>query len=215
MINPVKCVIILGGGITKTKELPEWSKQRCDEAITYYFYNYKNYDIKFIVTSGGTYHYPNPVDSNGFTIFECSLMAEYLVKKGICKMNIFREYTSYDTIGNAFFIKTIFTDIRKWYDLIIITSNFHMGRSIEIFNFLFKKLDSKYLIQFITTKDMLNNSIIEDRIKRETNGKKKFIEDMKNINDLTQFHKWLFDNHNCYKSIQPKREILNKYLLYY
>jgi len=215
MIKPIKCIIILGGGIAKTKELPEWSKQRCDEALNYYYHLKNNYEIKFIVTSGGTYHYPNPVDKNGFTIFESSLMAEYLKKKGINENDIFKEYTSYDTIGNAFFVKTHFTDIRKWYDLLIITSDFHMERSIEICNFLFAKLSKNYNIQYISTKTNLNIDIIQDRIKRELQGKETFIQNMKNIKTIEDFHIWLFNNHNCYKAIQPKKDILNKYLLYY
>ena len=112
----MKTIIILGGGSNKSG-LPIWVKERCNLAIK--LFN-KNYNI--IVSSAGTYHHPNYLDKNGFPILESDLMANYLVKNGIPKNKIYKESTSYDTIGNIFYIKTTITDIRKWYDLIIITS---------------------------------------------------------------------------------------------
>lgn len=213
-MKPTKCIIILGGGICDNNTLTRWSENRCDEALKYYYDLKHMYNIIFIVTSGGTYHLPNPIDKLGFTIFESTLMAQYLKDKGIEENNIYKEYTSYDTIGNAFFVKTIFTDIRDWKDLIVITSNFHMARSIEIFNFLFKKLDKRYSIQYASCKDNLSDNLVKDRVEKENKSKKQFKSDMKNITNIEEFHKWLFKYHNCYKVFSPHKKNIKKGLLY-
>jgi hypothetical protein len=208
-----KCVIILGGGIGESGKLPEWSEDRCKLAVDYYFKNKNLYNIVFIPTSGGTYHYPNPVDKLGFTIFECNLMTEYLLKHNIPEENIFREYSSYDTIGNAFFVKTLFTDIRKWYDLIVITSDFHMSRSMEIFNFIFTKLDNKYKIEYKNCNCRIFENL-NKRLLKEDQSKFYFLKQMLNINNIEGFHKWFYSNHECYKSLQKERKIPDSNLLY-
>ena len=209
-----KCVVILGGGIGKNGNLPSWSVDRCESAIEYYYQNKHLFNIVFIPTSGGTYHYPNPIDKNGFTVFECDLMAKYLLKNGIHENNIFREYSSYDTIGNGFFVKSLFTDIRNWTDVIVITSKFHLNRSKAIFDFLFLKLSTKnYKIQYIFTNDkqLLH---LDERIKREENSLVIFNKNMSKIYSMEMFHKWLYSNHECYKSNQKERKIPSVNLLY-
>ena len=212
-MKKTKCIIILGGGIGKEGKLPEWSEDRCRLAVDYYFENKNLYNLIFIPTSGGTYHYPNPVDNLGFTIFECNLMVNFLLKNNIPEENIFREYSSYDTIGNAFFVKTLFTDIREWFDLIVITSDFHMPRSMEIFNYLFCILDKRYKIQYLNCKNSVLFNL-NDRLLREEKSKCNFIENMKNINNLKEFHQWFYSTHECYKSNQKKRSLPVKNLLY-
>ena len=71
------------GGIGKVGKLPEWSQERCKLAVEYYFENKNRFDMVFIPTSGGTYHYPNPTDKLGFTIFECDLMTKFLLEHNI------------------------------------------------------------------------------------------------------------------------------------
>jgi hypothetical protein len=208
-----KCIVILGGGLSNSK-LSIYSKQRCDLAIEYYntFKNY--YDLKIIVTCGGTYHYPNPIDENNFTIFESTLHTEYLLEKGIDEKLIYKESVSYDTIGNAFFVKLLLTDVRKWYNLIIITNEFHLDRSKAIFNFLYCKLDNKYNLEFCSSKDS-PNELLNLRIDKEYSSLEKFKKNIKNINSLEEFHEWLFQTHECYKSKPNKKQILKENLLYY
>ena len=214
MEKNTKCIIVLGGGIGKKGKLPEWSLERCKVAVEYYF-NFKHmYDLKFIVTSGGTYHQPNPLDKLGFTIFEADLMSNYLLNSGIPENSIFREYSSYDTIGNGFFVRTLFTDIRRWKDLVVITSDFHMNRSKEIFNFIFTKLASNYKLEYISCKNIISNNL-NDRIIKEENSKLKFINDMKKIYNLNMFHKWLYSTHECYKTNPKEKKLPEKNLLYY
>jgi uncharacterized SAM-binding protein YcdF (DUF218 family) len=213
MEKNTKCIIILGGGIGKGGELPEWSQERCKSAVEYYFENKSRFDMVFIPTSGGTYHYPNQTDKLGFTIFECDLMTKFLLEHNIPEDKIFRDYSSFDTIGNAFFVKTLFTDIRKWDDLVVITSDFHMSRSIEIFNFIFCVLDKKYKIEYLNSK---NNVLfnLNDRLCKEEKSRIIFKKNMKNINTIEQFHKWLYSTHECYKSNQKERKLPSKNLLY-
>ena len=57
--------------------------------------------------SGGSYHNPNPLSKNNHTIHECDTYAKYLIDNGIPEKNIFKEWCSYDTIGNAYFTKLL------------------------------------------------------------------------------------------------------------
>jgi len=214
MVNKIiKCIVILGGGLSNNK-LSIYSKNRCDNAIQYYntFKNY--YDLKFIVTCGGTYHYPNQIDINNFTIFESTLHTEYLLDKGINEKIIYKESVSYDTIGNAFFVKLLLTDVRKWYNLVIITSEFHLDRSIEVFNFLYCNLDNKYNLEYLSSEDS-PNELLNLRKEKEKTSLLKFRKNMDHIKSLEEFHEWLFQTHECYKSKPKEKQILKENLLYY
>ena len=92
-------------GVDICGELPSWTKQRCNLAIEYFNKNKNLENMVFIATSAGTYHYPTPRDKNNFTIYECDLIVKYLVQNGIDEEIIFREWTSYDTIGNAYYVR--------------------------------------------------------------------------------------------------------------
>jgi hypothetical protein len=208
-----KCIVIIGGGFSVDK-LSTYSKDRCNLAIEYYntFKNY--YNLKFIVTCFGTCHHPNPIDKNNFTIFESTLQTEYLLEKGINENLIYKESIASDTIGNAFFVKLLLTDVRKWYNLIIITSKFHLDRTKEIFNFLYCKLDNNYNLEYLSSEDS-PNELLNLRIDKEYSSLENFKQNMKNINSLEEFHEWLFQTHECYKSKPNKKQILKENLLYY
>ena len=119
-----------------------------------------------------------------------------------------------DTIGNAFFVKLLLTDVRKWYNLIIITSDFHLDRTKEIFNFLYCKLDSKYNLEYFSSKD-LPNELLNLRTTKEKSSLEKFKRNIVHIKSLEEFHEWLFQTHECYKSNPKEKHVLKENLLYY
>lgn len=200
-----KTYIILGGGITKDNKLPEWCIDRCNYVIKKYN---ENNDINIICTSGGSYHNPNPLDTNGFTIHECDTLCEYLINNGISSDNIFKEWTSYDTIGNAYFSKLLLIDQFKWYDIVIVTSDFHFERSKSIFEFMFK--DDKYRLSYVNCNYSGSHPHLEDRIKKEA----KSLEDFKKtcLNYKDNFNEFIYKKHQCYTSLIKKRITQSKYL---
>jgi len=214
-----QCLVLLGGGVNLTGKLPLWTEQRCDLAIKYYHEHKNEEAIYFIATSAGTYHYPTPRDGNNFTIYECDLIVEYLVKNGIKQDLIFREWTSYDTIGNAYYLRTLFTDIQEWYNLTIFTSDFHFKRSKTIFDFVFSLNDNekKYNINYIISNDStIDKYKLKKRIIKENESNNNFIKYMKkfNIKTLKDFHNWLYNEHTCYKSIVKRNLVITEDMLY-
>ena len=206
----MKTIIILGGGLTQNYKLPEWVKKRCDIGIQIYKDDPKNF--LFITASGGSYHYRPKIIGN-FVEFESCIISKYLIDKGIPSDKIYRESSSYDTIGNMYFIKTTLTDPLDLKNLIIITSDFHIQRSKILANFIFN-LDAEYNIQYIEIKSDVDDEIYSNRIKKEENSIKKFILDMNNINNLKDFTNWLFNNHACYKPMIICDQKIEKDLLY-
>ena len=92
--------------------------------------------IPIVVLSAGTTHKPNPRDVRGFPVKECTSEAFALKKLGVASDHIYQESVSLDTIGNAYFLRTIHTDPVRWRRLLVITSEFHMNRTRAIFDWV-------------------------------------------------------------------------------
>lgn len=93
-------VIVLGGGLTSEGLVPEHTQLRLNKAVQ--LYKSDDTDKTVIITlSGGTPHKPNPLDKNGFPIWESSAAAMKLVQMGIPADKVFEENFSLDTLGNV------------------------------------------------------------------------------------------------------------------
>lgn len=60
-------------------------------------------------------------------------LMQYLLNCGVPAVDIVREVSSFDTIGNGYFTMAIHAIPRKWSRLAVVTSEFHMPRSRAIF----------------------------------------------------------------------------------
>lgn len=101
---------------------------------------YDRYDCKYFITTGWQYkkdlHCPLS-----------TIMAEYAINNlNIHKESIFEEPLAKDTVGEAYFIKRNFfqahVDINQ---LIVVTSDWHLERAKEIFQFMFSEIDDPKL----------------------------------------------------------------------
>ncbi len=93
-------IVVPGGGLTTLGELPSHSKLRVDEAFKQ-FTAHSSSNPLIITLSGGTPHKPNPLDSEGFPVWEATAAAKALLELGVPASNIMEEITSLDTIGNV------------------------------------------------------------------------------------------------------------------
>ncbi len=123
--------IVLGGGITSKGKLPYDPHTRIRKAFSLY----KKGKVDTFILSGGFVHLKNK------KISEAKLYEEYLFRHGVPKFRIIREEESHDTIGNAVYVKKIFLKKKLPKKATIITSQFHLKRSLEIFEYVF---GSKY-----------------------------------------------------------------------
>ena len=91
-------LIIPGGGLTSSGEIPAHTQLRLDRAVEIFrLSDSKNFI--FILLSGGTPHKANPLDGSGYPIFEAAAASKKLIDMGIPPEMIMEENYSLDTIG--------------------------------------------------------------------------------------------------------------------
>jgi len=217
-------IIVLAGGLDDKGEPHPWVKRRLDLSVQIYkqFYNktqtqtqtQKSKDfspIQMICTGGGTYHKPSFLNKNGFAVHESTACAEYLIKSGIDPSIIYKEWSSYDTIANAYFTflmhilpqvqqTSLLQQITK--NIVIITSDFHMDRCEAIFKWVFSLFPncSKYLtLNFIRASDSgLDKNIIEARCKREKKSLDNLKKVIEQVNTKEKLYEWIYQEHQAY-----------------
>lgn len=109
-------MLVLGCGIRDSKPLMTL-KERLDAALDY---AEKNPDVKIIVTGG---------QGTNENVPEAEVMYNYLVEKGIDKNNIIKESNSHNTYENYQLSDEILNNTLKNYDVVTITSDYHMFRA--------------------------------------------------------------------------------------
>jgi len=146
----MKAIIVLGCQIIKNPFLNKWEpskllKTRLDKCYEDFLNNYNDHTI-IIVCGGLTYNKD---------ITESEIMKEYLIEKGITACKIFEENTSINTVENCInayellgkLQKLTFQQLHpnkydydgpkgyipKFKEITVITSDFHIPRSKDIF----------------------------------------------------------------------------------
>lgn len=189
-------IIVLGSGVPEKGQPNNIAIRRLDTALK------KESQATYLITSSlWTVHIPPLISKNGFPYIEADIMAEYLLNKGIVLSRIRTENYSKDTIGNAYFTRIMFTDSMKLSKLLVITSEFHMPRSREIFTWIYslKPLVISYTLDFCTASDTgLDNKMITSRVRKEQKGIKRLRETKSKIKNLSTFHSSLYSEHDAY-----------------
>lgn len=181
-------IVILGGSYIDEKTLPKWVETRLDAAILQ-----KSQTKSFIVASRGTVHKPPVLDSDNYPVDECTIMANYLLERGISNDKIYKESWSLDTIGNAYGIFTHHAIPRNLRNFLIITSDFHMPRSKAIFSHVFSLFPLEiFHLSFLETKSELSIS------EKEKDSLIKWREKTKEIHTLCDLHDFIFVKHDAY-----------------
>ena len=195
-------VIVPGGGVRAGGELPPWVKIRFDRAIE------RSGEAPIVCLSAGTGHRPNPLDQTGRAIFEAVAGAQFLVRNGVPVRRIFIEVASWDTIGNAYFARTMHTDPSGWRRLLVITSEHHMPRTEAIFRWVFGLApDIGYSLSFEAVPDVgLDGPVLQARKDRERASLAALGNLIPRFRTLAQLHQWLFTEHDAYKASLTRPE---------
>lgn len=198
-INDIEYIFVLAGGITDKGQIHPWVERRLLLAKKLYKVNTS---IKIICLGGGSYHVKPIMNHNGFVIHESTACAEFLIKLGVNPNNIYREWSSYDTIANGFFGFTNYIvplNIKRAH---LITSEFHMDRAKGIFEWINTLFNNICDISYLTVKDEgLDSTIITDRTEREKtslNNLQKHV--ISKIDTVEKLHKWFYCEHKAYCS---------------
>lgn len=150
----MKCmfIVVLGGGIDLRGNLPQHVYQRLDEALKIYktrlWTSQSDNDIKIVLS--GKYSFLYRHQKPKFT--EAHKMAQYLIKNGVPKKELFLETKSKDSIGNAYYLKKNVFIPKKEKEATIITSHFHLQRVKFIFHKIFGE---NYKFKFIGIQEHL------------------------------------------------------------
>eukprot|EP00879_Flechtneria_rotunda_P024790 GHRR01026303.1.p1 GENE.GHRR01026303.1~~GHRR01026303.1.p1 ORF type:complete len:383 (+),score=104.28 GHRR01026303.1:535-1683(+) len=138
----IDAIMVLAGGLTPHGGLPDWVHRRLDVARDLHLL--KDRKPPIICLGGGTPHKPVVVGHNGHVIHESTSCAKYLMEAGVQAADILKEVSSYDTVGNAYFSLTIHALPAGWRRIAVVTSHFHMPRSMSLFADLYRMAGSYY-----------------------------------------------------------------------
>jgi len=209
-------------GLDPMNSLPEWITRKLD--LLCQVYNNECL-VPILLLSAGTAHKAGELDINGRNSSESISMALYLETNGINPENMIIENTSFDTVGNAYFLRTMHTDIRNWKKLLVLVNEFHEPRLKLIFDWIFhlpnlnehQENFAKYEIQTWVLPDSAcsDSETLHSRFLKE---RESYLSMQQRINDLqlknlSEFHAWLFREHNLYNTTNKKNLILRKNVL--
>jgi uncharacterized SAM-binding protein YcdF (DUF218 family) len=206
----IEAVVVPGGGVRANGDLPPWVIARFDAAMRIP----ANLRHCIVALSAGTFHRPPPRDQNGFPITEARAGAAYLMYSGVNASQILTEDLSLDTIGNAFWLRLLHTEPRRWRRLHIVTNQFHMARTRFIFELVFGlpmhdnevswvgwRDNAPYEMTFDAVENVgLVDDVLSERERREAASlealKRGPVSRVRSMQDL---HRFLHTKHDAYR----------------
>lgn len=190
-------IVVLAGGIKENFEVHPWVAARLDAAAMAYRYK----KVPIICLGGGTYHKPTSVNKHGRVVHESTACAEYLLSAGVDAVDIYKEWASYDTIANGVFAFQHFLVPMRISSALVITSEFHMPRTMAIFDhmcFLHDNVHACYL-QYHSTSNRMQLDMLEARADRERQSLTKYNAEVRDRHrTIDSFLKWMYTEHACY-----------------
>jgi len=189
-------VIVLGGGVRAGGSVPPWVEARLERAFE------RSAGSPIVCLSAGTVHKPNPLDETGRPIFEAVAGARYLIRRGVPPERLFIEACSWDTVGNAYFARMIHTEPRRWLNLLVVTSEFHMPRTEAIFRWVFGLPEGlRYNLQFDASANAgIPEPALAERRARERTSLETIRALEARLRSLPELHQWLFTAHAAYRA---------------
>ena len=192
-----KAIIVLSNLMDKYGNLNYESMQRAELANKIFRKN----KARILITSGWNYR----PDSS---IFIADAFRKFFIeKKKMKKESIFCERNSRDTVGDAVFSRVFAYEKFKFQELIVVTSDYHLSRTKEIFEFIY---NSSIKLEFYGAK-VEKNSLNYDREKRSLDS---FRNTFKNVErgNISSILRNLFLNHPFYNGdkFENNISVINK-----
>ena len=177
-------IIVLGGGISREGILPPWVLPRLDKALELY---HENVAPVILLSGKGRDNFPVP---------EAEAMRDYLKDRGMDPRRLLLECLSADTLQNAFFSRVIHLDPLHLGSAVVITNEFHMQRTQQIFNFVMRA-DFEVSYQAVSDHN-LNKRDLELRAFTETHLREFYQRLFASLQqgELMGLHRFIYDLEN-------------------
>ena len=188
-------VLVPGGGLRSGGALPAFVLDRMEAAQALAG------EAPIIPLSAHPLHRAPPLDAAGFPVLESVAAAQALLARGVPKARIWAETASLDTIGNAYFARTIHTDPAGLRRLLVVNSEFHMPRTRMVFEWVFglPPAEPPYALDYHTVPDQgLTGERLEARRAKEAARMEDLRRTIPRIASLAALNRWLFTEHRVY-----------------
>lgn len=120
-------VVVLSRYLNPDGSICDELRQRVDRGIELL----TEEEVEALVMSGGF------ADADaGINIAHSDAMAEYAISRGVPAERVYRERNSMESVGHAVFVKKELLVPKDWRDIQVVTSDYHIPRITEIFNFI-------------------------------------------------------------------------------
>ena len=112
-----------------------------------------------------------PARPPGLERHEAADNARWLVGAGVPPSHVLEESTSLETVGNAFFVRVLHTDVRGLRRLAVVNNRFHMPRARAVFEHVFGipphpgAPATAYELDFVEVDDRLSDTVLAVREK--------------------------------------------------
>lgn len=198
-ISGCDAIIVLSGGLTPDGSVPPWVDARLRLAGQ----AYAQLRVPVLLTGGGTPHKPPVTSPQGFVVHEAAAMALRLQHAhGVPFEALFKEVSSYDTVGNAWFSMLEHAAPAGWRRPLVITSAFHMPRTASAFRWVcgleqagWAGMQPRYLS---APDEGLAPEAAAARAAREAASLAAQEEKVGRYRTAAQFHAWLHREHKAY-----------------
>ena len=207
---------MLAGGVTEAGVPHETVLRRLRRAARHHNQSRtRGHRMVIVANGGGTTHKPKWVSPAGYAVPEAALMARVLEEEGVPAEDIYLEGYSDDTIGNAYYARTMHADPAGWRRLLVITSEFQMPRTIAIYNWVFSlaappsgggggataSASAAYELSFdsVPDRNALPPQVLRVRRDKEAAALASFrAGELARMTRLPQLHSWLHRRHSAY-----------------
>lgn len=199
-------ILIPGGGLLPGGELPPWTIARLDHALS------REPGSLLIPLSAATTHRPLPLDPHGRPLYESLQAARYLAARGVPASSIALEAASFDTIGNAWFSRTMHAEPRRLRRLLVITSAFHAARTEAVFRWVYSLTPLRKPYQ-LTVESVPDKGVPADALAARQAREGASLDALRNVvtlhTTMASFHRWFHTEHRGYTleglSAEPER----------
>ena len=126
-LNKIDAVIVLANYMDCCGVLNDESKARAVRAVEIF----KDKKASALLTSGWAYRSDNHIPI-------AEVIKQYIISNFLINPDcIFADPNSRDTVGDAYFTKINFAIPFQWRHILVVTSNYHVERAQEIFDFIY------------------------------------------------------------------------------